>query len=402
MKKLLYLLPIVFALTLYTCTKDGVDGDLSTDGDSKEYTDGTGFSGSGSGGGVSSGDSTQQIEVEPGQITAAEWNDLVNWDFWNNLGQLTLFDSIQDNWTFYPLDRYSFEIVDNNQAPVADCEVSLRNGSGDEVWKTRTNNAGRAELWLNLYGGSDQAATAVVEYNGQEVVLVNPMPYEDGINRISVAGSDPRPDAADIAFVVDATGSMGDEIDYLKSELSDVISRVRDSNNGLKFRYGSVFYRDEGDDYLTRVSGFSADAGQVLDFIKAQRADGGGDYEEAVHTALETAVSQLQWSGSARARLLFLVLDAPPHHTQAITSDLHNIIRNAAAKGICIIPVSASGVNKDTEFLFRFFALATQGTYVFITNDSGIGNDHIAATVGEYQVELLNDLLVRLINKYTE
>ncbi len=50
----------------------------------------------------------------------------------------------------------------------------------------------------------------------------------------------------------------------------------------------------------------------------------------------------------------------------------------------------------------RFMAISTNGTYVFITNDSGIGNEHLEPTVGEYQVEYLNDLLVRLINKYSE
>ncbi len=78
-----------------------------------------------------------------------------------------------------------------------------------------------------------------------------------------------------------------------------------------------------------------------------------------------------------------------------IVNDLNAIIKKAAEKGIKIIPVSASGVNKDTEFLFRFFAVATNGTYVFITNNSGIGGDHIEATVGDYEVELLNDLMVR-------
>ena len=31
-----------------------------------------------------------------------------------------------------------------------------------------------------------------------------------------------------------------------------------------------------------------------------------------------------------------------------------------------------------------------------------IGNDHLTPTIGEYQVELLNDLIVRLVTKYTE
>ena len=79
---------------------------------------------------------------------------------------------------------------------------------------------------------------------------------------------------------------------------------------------------------------------------------------------------------------------------------LHKSIEYYASQGIKLIPVASSGVDKDTEFMLRFFAIATGGTYVFLTNDSGIGGDHIEATVGEYQVEILNDLLVRLIVKY--
>ena len=45
-------------------------------------------------------------------------------------------------------------------------------------------------------------------------------------------------------------------------------------------------------------------------------------------------------------------------------------------------------------------ALATNGTYTFLTDDSGIGNPHIKPTTDEWEVEFLNDLLVRLINQY--
>ena len=105
---------------------------------------------------------------------------------------------------------------------------------------------------------------------------------------------------------------------------------------------------------------------------------------------------------SARTRLLFLVLDAPPHYEPDIVATIHDLITLAAEKGVKIIPVTASGINKETEFLMRFMAMSTNGTYVFITNDSGVGNDHLEATVGYYQVEYLNDLMVRLINKYVK
>ena len=97
-----------------------------------------------------------------------------------------------------------------------------------------------------------------------------------------------------------------------------------------------------------------------------------------------------------------MLLDAPAHHNDNVIKSLHSSIEAYAKAGIKIIPVAASGVDKNTEFMLRFFAVSTSGTYVFLTNDSGIGGDHIQASVGEYEVELLNELIVRLIDKYLD
>jgi len=405
MKKPVILFPaILIGLFLFQCTKDSGDMDVTgkSDGTPGIYSSfGEGISSGGSSSGSGDGDSTQQEPVNPGQITAAEWNDLSEWEFWNNLGQNNEFNLARENWKFYPEMRYSFLVRDNRLTPLADCEIVLKNLQGETLWKTRTDNEGKAELWPDLNGGSTGQVSAIIKYADQQITVVDPDSYEYGINEVTMPIKGTDEFKADILFVVDATGSMGDEIDYLKSELLDVIERAEDLNSSLDLRVGSVFYRDEGDEYLTRVSPFSGNLRQTLAFIGNQHAEGGGDYEEAVHTALNTAIAQLDWSENARARLLFLLLDAPPHHTESIVNDLNDIIKNTAEKGIKIIPIAASGINKDTEFLFRFFAVATGGTYVFITNDSGIGGEHIEATVGAYEVELLNDLIVRLIGKYT-
>src|SRR5690606_27376441 len=107
----------------------------------------------------------------------------------------------------------------------------------------------------------------------------------------------------------------------------------------------------------------------------------------------------LQWNNNATARLLFLLLDAPPHHNPQVISEIHQWVAEASKKGIKIIPVTASGIDKETEFLMRYMGIATNGTYVFITNHSGIGNEHLEPTVGEYEVEFLNELLVRVITE---
>ncbi len=48
----------------------------------------------------------------------------------------------------------------------------------------------------------------------------------------------------------------------------------------------------------------------------------------------------------------------------------------------------------------RSIALATNGTYVFLTDHSKIGNTHAKPVTDEYDVELLNNLIKRLIFQY--
>src|SRR6185436_20046360 len=77
------------------------------------------------------------------------------------------------------------------------------------------------------------------------------------------------------------------------------------------------------------------------------------------------------------------------------------LIMQATAKGIRIIPVTCSGIDKSTEYLLRSFALATNGTYVFLTDHSGIGYHHIEPTTDKYDVELLNDIFFRVIYNFS-
>ena len=97
-----------------------------------------------------------------------------------------------------------------------------------------------------------------------------------------------------------------------------------------------------------------------------------------------------------------LLFSGPPHHEEEIIGSIHKSIKMYAGKGIKIIPIAASGVDKNTEFLLRLMAIFTDGTYTFITDHSGVGNNHLTPTVGEYKVELLNELIIRLIGEYTE
>ena len=345
-----------------------------------------------------------------GVVTAGEWNDLENWGFWNNLmsGQNEgKFYEYLNYWSLYPSDRFAVTVVDEAGNPVSGAKIELFvNDEAKPSWTAISDNHGSAELWHNIHSSIDideeKIFTASVEgvkwneplrptYNFAEEVNMNTL----------VAESVTTSKSADIAFIVDATGSMYDEIVFLKDDLLNIIERAS-SGSSTELRTGALFYRDEGDEYVTRIKDFNKDSKKTLKFIKDQNASGGGDYPEAVHTALEKALQDMSWEEGNYARIAFLLLDAPPHHQQNVIESLQKSIKLYAAKGIKIIPIAASGVDKNTEFILRLMAIFTDGTYTFITNHSGVGGDHLIPTVGEYQVEQLNDLIVRLIQEYTE
>ena len=71
----------------------------------------------------------------------------------------------------------------------------------------------------------------------------------------------------------------------------------------------------------------------------------------------------------------------------------------SARKGIRLVPVVASNSTRDTELFGRAIAITTNGTYVFLTDDSGVGETHLEPIVGDYTVELLHDVIVRIISE---
>ena len=203
-------------------------------------------------------------------------------------------------------------------------------------------------------------------------------------------------------LMIDTTGSMGDELEYIKAELYDVVERVAKADESLSIRVSVNFYRDEEDDYVVKYYDFRTDINDCIAQLKEQHADGGGDFPEAVHTALDNAVAGHKWREEA-VKICFIVLDAPPHsesEIQGVNAELLKTVKAAAEQGIRIIPVASSGVDGETEFLLRSYALMTGGTYVFITDDSGVGYGHKEAEVGEHTVEYLNECMIRIVCEY--
>jgi len=343
---------------------------------------------------------------QAGQLTAGEWNDLDHWDWWLKLMNRQKWSQYPHAWGFSTYEKLTV-IAKSDNGPAVDAKVTVFDEQDDVVWTTRTNNRGEAVVFARLF--SENETQEGETYTVKVVSGQNSGTAEDvqiprsGPLTIELSSVQKKPDLLDVMFVVDTTGSMADELNYLEAELKNVVNRVKSHNdNELTVRLSSNFYRDEQDEYTVRSFPFTEDVDKVVNQIGRQEADGGGDYEEAVEKGLDDAINDHEWSDEARARLLFLVLDAPPHKTDNIAAKIRKLSAQAAKQGIRIIPVASSGVDKNTEFLMRTLAIVTGGTYVFLTDHSGIGGSHIEATVGDYDVQFLNDALVEIVDRYVK
>ena len=332
-----------------------------------------------------------------GQITAGHWRDLDHWEDWQKTNQDSRVAAYQTQWGIMPGPLLGLQLKDLENNPLAYVNIVLKNKSGLALWHSCTDEAGRAWFWPTAFA---QKETSDLQIEVMQKTYADVQPYFNSQKAYKIDVMATESHIAEIGFVVDATGSMGDEIRYLQAELMDVISRVRRKNKCMEIRTGSVFYRDHGDQYVTRVEPLSSNPANTIEFIGNQSAGGGGDFPEALDLAMEAAIGQLNWSAGNHARILFLLLDAPPHETEENKARIRRCIEQAAEKGIRIVPIAASGINQSTEFLLKYMAILSNGEYLYITDDSKIGNAHLKPTGGESKVDYLNDLMVKLINRY--
>ena len=329
-------------------------------------------------------------DAKPFVLTAGEWKDNDNWGFFTNL-----IKSGKIEFPAFGLDpsRRIEVTVTKDGAPAMNQPVELVDGEGNVIWSAVTDKSGKAYVFYK----KDQSPAKVRSGEASQEVTKGSDDDQQGragTTEAALEVSDSKKlEDTQVMFILDTTGSMSDEIAYLQMDFSSIAKDVDDGHT----TFSANFYRDEGDEYVTRCNPFTADIGEVHSLINAEYADGGGDTPEAVAEILtETMAGDAGWSDSA-AKLAFLIFDAPPHYgrEQALVA----AVRAAAAKGVRVVPVVASNADRETELFGRALAICTGGTYVFLTDDSGVGDEHLEPIVGDHEVELLHDVIVRIINE---
>jgi hypothetical protein len=207
----------------------------------------------------------------------------------------------------------------------------------------------------------------------------------------------------DVLFLIDATGSMSDEINKVQSTIFDVAAKIDALPEQPEVRYGLVSYRDRGDSFVTQAYEFTPDVRDFAKNLNTVFADGGGDYPESLNEGLHQALNNVEWRGGGTVQLIFLVADAPPHLDYPQDYDYAVEMDRAAQRGIKIFPIASSGLDDQGEYIFRQLAQYTQGRFIFLTyagpTNGGAPGETTTHHVDDYSVENLDELLVRLVTE---
>lgn len=143
----------------------------------------------------------------------------------------------------------------------------------------------------------------------------------------------------DLVFVLDLTGSMHDDIAEVKAKAGEIVDETAAS--GASYRIAVVGFRDHPvfpygspNDFLHQdVLAFSSDKNTITGAIQTLTVGGGGDWPEAVYSALMHAIDGTSLGGwrPGSVKSIILMGDAPAHDPEPITNLAEQDVLTAAA-----------------------------------------------------------------------
>ena len=296
---------------------------------------------------------------------------------------------------FDPTGRVVVTVTGANGLPAAGAQVSVT-ASGTEVASLRTTADGTTRFLPALYG-AEQVAEFTFTTGG---VSAKAAPGSSVALQADVAGGVSGPTALDVLFLLDATGSMGDEIDRLKATIDTVAAQVGGFESQPDVRFAMTLYRDQGDAFVTSTFDFTDDIASFRAALNDVVADGGGDYPEALEEGLASGLSTPTWRDPASTlQLVFLVGDAPPHLDRQAPVEYPAAIVDAISRGIKVFPIASSESDDQAEAVFRQIAAATGARFVFLSYGAqgAATGDATDISSTDYEELPLDALVVRLI-----
>ncbi len=349
------------------------------------------------------GDAPEESRPDQGPLRAGAVDDNADYaGFLAYLDRLTVDGIAARPWD--PAGRIVVRVVDDAGRGAAGRTVAVRAPEGS-VASLRTTADGTIRFLPAVYGRP--AASYSFEVDGHTVSGAAGESLTITVDRASstsmqASPQQPSPLPVDVLFLLDATGSMGDEIDQLTANIATVAGNVQAMAPDADLRFGMTLYRDDQDSFVTATYDFTDDVaafGRALDEVIA---DGGGDYPEALDEGLAAALAEPSWRPTGEAlQLIFVVGDAPPQVGRDVAVPYTASLQTAMARGVKVFPIASSGTDDVAELVFRQLAQATGARFVFLAygaDGAALGGDTDIES-SDYEELSLDQLVTRLIGE---
>ena len=204
----------------------------------------------------------------------------------------------------------------------------------------------------------------------------------------------------DILFILDTTGSMGEEIQRLKSTIEIIQLNLTGMTPKPNVRFGMVLYKDKGDEYRTKIIPFTNNVDDFSAELNKVSAGGGGDGPEDLQAALDDAVNKMLWRENG-VRLGFIITDAPPHLDYGQKFKYTDASKAAKAQAIKLFSIGTGGLNITGEYVLRQISQLTYAKYIFLhygekgESSGGVPGSVSHHTGANYETDKLEAIIIR-------
>jgi von Willebrand factor type A domain len=297
----------------------------------------------------------------PSGVRAGEWDDNANYR------EFLRYLETESNLAFHKVDlqdRAFLVVRDSDGKGVPRCRVTV-NDARQHTATLTTTASGRAILFPHAEGLVGNELTATTVCQGVSARAGVPLGGDGVVDlRLPQKRALPQTRTVDVAFILDTTGSMGEEIAAVKHTIEKVTQGLSGTN--VRVRIGMVEFKDRGDAFVTRVHAMTTDLQRFSGDVAAVSASGGGDTPESVNEGVHVGIHGLEWGKDSIARLAFLIGDAPPHLDYARDFDYATEMKDAAHEGIQLYTIAASGMDGVGQVIWRQMAQYTGASDMFV------------------------------------
>lgn len=301
-------------------------------------------------------------------------------------------------------ERITIRVLDAAGKPVANARVTIQ-ADGKKLADGTTYSDGG----YRFYPAAFQTQAASFEFRAESGRLSARLSARrDGPRLVELKLQGPRlvpePLPLDVLFVMDTTGSMGEEIQRLKSTIEIIYANLAGLRPRPLVRFGLVLYKDRGDEYITEVTPFTSDLDSFQASLDPVTAGGGGDGPEDLESALDDAVNAMDWNENG-LRLAFVVTDAEAHLDYNREYTYISAANDARARAIKLYTIGTGGLPIEGEYLLRQVSQLTDARYIFLTyGESGEAEGGAEGSVSHhtgsnFQTDKLEAIIIRFVKE---